>query len=673
MLALTTYTDELWLWLRITAGVLAINMLGMTILLFRVSGGLMLTLVLLCATCFASDLTEQRELFIRAEALAHNPASEESQRLAVQLDDYPLYPYVEQKTLIQYPYLSNQKKITAFLNKYEGTPLDLPLRKKWLRYLHSKNQKALFLHFYRDIGDTQLKCQQLLYRLGDTPKNATLLKEIDQLWLTGQSLPSACDPVLKIWRQAGRQTEQAVWDRIVLAADGGNHTLLPYLKKLLPADERYLADLWLKVRRSPSYVSKPSLFPAKIMDKETEILTYGLQRLVWHDRDLALASWHKLQDRFKFSAKQQQKITAKFAVSLALANHEKAGEWLEQADKNFDDDEILRWHLAYLLRQKNWQQVLDIINAAPKKLTSDYSYHYWLGRGYEELEAPQQAKQTFQQLATKRHYYGFLASGKLRSQPELADAPLTYDANQLATIANMPAAQRAKEFLALNRNVSARREWMYLQTQLTDEQSLMAAVIADSWGWHDQAIFTFSRVGYLDDVKRRFPLAFKEQMVNTSEQQNVDPAWAFAIARRESSFMSDANSPVGARGLMQLMPSTARYLAKKKIKSRSLMDPDTNVTYGTQYMRYLLDKMDDNQVLATAAYNAGWRNVKNWLPQDSSIPADIWVETIPYKETRNYVKAVMAYKQIYLRLLGDQHNLFSDLATMQISSKAPTL
>src|SRR5690606_6487182 len=143
------------------------------------------------------------------------------------------------------------------------------LRKKWLAYLLSKNQKALFLHLYRDIGDTQIICNQLQYRLSDNPKDSSLLNEIDQLWLTGQSLPSACDPVLKIWRKAGRQTEQAVWNRVILAADGGNHTLLPYLKKLLPTNERYLADLWLKVRRSPSYVSKPSLFPAKIMDKET--------------------------------------------------------------------------------------------------------------------------------------------------------------------------------------------------------------------------------------------------------------------------------------------------------------------------------------------------------------------------------------------------------------------
>ncbi|MBC3765734.1 lytic transglycosylase domain-containing protein [Neptunicella marina] len=634
---------------------------------------LCIALWILSQASYADTLSQQREWFERAELIAASPGSSEYKMLVKKLADYPLLPYVEQKTLINYPYLSNQKRIARFLDKYEDTPLDAPLRKKWLTYLKNKNQKALFLHFYRDLGDTALRCTELKYRLEDQKQSKQILDEIDDLWLTGQSLPSACDPVLAVWRKAGRLTHEAVWQRMILAGDGGNHTLLPYLKKLLPKKEQYLGDLWLKVRRSPSYVSRPSMFPGTFPKKEAEILSYGLGRLIWHDRDLALASWQKLADKFAFSDEQKQHITEKFAISLALANHEKAGEWLELADKHFNNEEILRWHLAYLLRQKNWQRVLDIINAAPTKLISDYSYHYWQGRGLEELDASEQAHQKFFELANKRHYYGFLASGKLRSKPSLSDAPLMYDAQQLSQVANKTAAVRAREFLALKRTVDARREWIYLQSTLSHEQNLMAAVIADSWGWHDQAIFTFSRVGYLDDVKRRFPLAFKDQMVTTAEDHNVDPAWAFAIARRESSFMSDANSSVGARGLMQLMPGTARYLAKKKISSSTLFDPDTNVSYGTQYMRYLMDKLGNNQVLATAAYNAGWRRVKDWLPEDQSIPADVWVETIPYKETRNYVKAVMAYKQIYLRLLGDDRNLFTDLAKMQISPRQSTL
>ncbi|MDN4502085.1 transglycosylase SLT domain-containing protein [Alteromonadaceae bacterium BrNp21-10] len=621
----------------------------------------------------AADLQQQREYFPRAESIAHNPNSSEYQFLKQELADYPLYPYVELKTLIHFPYLSNKKKIESFLTKYENTPLDQPLRKKWLRYLARKKQKALFLHFYRDIGSTPLTCNKLQFQIDLKSDLVNVLNDIDELWLTGESLPKECNAVLDYWTKAGRRTPEAVWDRAVLAADGGNHTLLPYLKKLLPKNQQYLADLWLKVRRSPSFVSRPSMFPGEIMDKETEILTYGLRRLVWHDRDLALNSWYKLQARFVFSEEQKQQVAERFAVSLALSNHKKAGEWLEAANQQFDDKEIFRWHLAHLLRQQNWQKVVDIINAAPAELASDYSFQYWKARGFEELKATEQAQSAFQSLSDKRHYYGFLASGKLNEAPKLADSPLQYDAKQLSSVAQLPAAKRAREFLELKRHVSARREWMSLQTQLTDEQSLMAAVIADSWGWHDQAIFTFSRVGYLDDVKRRFPLAYKDQLVTNAEHNNIDPAWAFAIARRESSFMADANSSVGARGLMQLMPGTAKYLAKKRVSGSTLFDPQANTQFGTQYMRYLMDKMNNNQILVTASYNAGWRKVKRWLPEEDSLPMDIWVETIPYKETRNYVKAVMAYKQIYLRLLGDEQNLFSELANMQITKDGQLL
>lgn len=262
-----------------------------------------------------------------------------------------------------------------------------------------------------------------------------------------------------------------------------------------------------------------------------------------------------------------------------------------------------------------------------------------------------------------------MASGQLSQTPTIVDKPLEFDPSLLSQVANMPAAKRAYEFLILKRFTEARREWFYLQSQLNAQQKLVSAVLADSWGWHDRAIFGFSNTGYLDDIKRRFPMAYQNEVLSHSQANQIDPAWTFAIARRESSFMSDASSSAGAKGLMQLLPGTARYLAKKKIKTSVLYDADTNAGYGTQYLRYLLDKMDNNPVLATASYNAGWRRVQKWIPTDQSMPMDIWIETIPYKETRNYVKAVLAYRQIYAAQLGRTAPIFSELATMQIGGE----
>ena len=340
---------------------------------------------------------------------------------------------------------------------------------------------------------------------------------------------------------------------------------------------------------------------------------------------------------------------------------------MERANKLVEDKELYRWHLAHVLRDSNWQHALDVINSAPESISKDFSYQYWQARAFEEINEQPLAQEKFTQLSDLRHYYGFLASGKLAKVPNIVDKPLIFSEQELLKVANLPAARRAYEFLKLKRYASARREWFYLQRTINEPQKLIAAVLADSWGWHDRAIFAFANVGYMDDIKRRFPMAYSEHLVNNAQRNNVDPAWAFAIARRESSFMIDANSGAGARGLMQLMPGTARYLAKKKIKNSSLYDPAQNAQFGTQYLRYLMDKMNNNPVLATASYNAGWRRVKEWLPDKGSMPMDVWIETIPFKETRNYVKAVLAYKQIYATQLGNQSDLFETVANMQAS------
>lgn len=614
----------------------------------------------------SEKLAAQRVLFVEAEKLVKNTNSKKYQKLKEQLTDYPLLPYLQQKSLRASPYLSKQNEIGNFLAAYKGTPLDYPLRKRWLQYLAKKGEEEIFLQFYTSQRDVKLVCKNLQFMLKQPELRENALNQVRDYWVVGKSQPKECDPVFKIWLDAGLRQPKDIWERLTLAADGGKHTLIPYLKTLLPAKERYLADLWLKVRRSPSAVSRASKFPNTFPLKETQILTYGLSRLVWKDRDLALKSWQTLNRKFEFSAQQRQKIASKFAVALAIDNHDQADVWLERANKLDDDKELFRWHLAHVLRQQDWQHVLDIIDLAPETIATDLSYQYWQARAYAEVDANELAQKQLGQVASNRHYYGFLASGKLSQSPELVDKPLTFEPAELADIANLPAAKRAYEFLKLKRYSSARREWVYMQSQLDTNGKLISAVLADSWGWHDQAIFGFAKAGYLDDIKRRFPMAFSEQLVQNSTRNKVDPAWTFAIARRESSFMADANSSAGARGLMQLMPGTARYLAKKKINNRSLYDPEKNSQYGTQYLRYLMDKMDNNPILATASYNAGWRRVKKWVPETGSLPMDVWIETIPYKETRNYVKAVTAYRQIYADQLGHDSGLFERLANMQI-------
>jgi soluble lytic murein transglycosylase len=613
---------------------------------------------------------QQRKLFIKAERLAHTPNSRVFKTLMKQLEGYPLKPYVELKTLSQFPFMANKKQIERFLAKYESSPLDRPLRKKWLVYLAKQNQPELFIHFYRNTGNTALNCRYAEMLLEKDASNTQAFEMAENLWVVGKSQPSDCDALFKQWQKAGKRTSELVWKRISLAANGGNHTLIPYLKTLLPKSQQYLADLWLKVGRSPSQVSRLSNFPAKYSDKETQILVYGLKRLISNDRDLALRSWEKLSSKFTFSPSQHKQISHRFAIFLALADHVQADVWLEKASNFEPDAELLRWHLAHVLRKKNWQHVLDVIDFVPDEIADGNVFQYWKARAYGKLGAKELADKGLQKLSKQRHYYGFLASGKLSEMASLNDNPLLIAQGDIDELAALPSAQRAFEFRKLGRSLSARREWMFLQSQITQPQKLTAAVLASQEDWHDQAIFGFSKAGYLDDLSRRFPMPFDSQLQNNAKKNNIDVAWAYAIIRRESSFMPDAASHAGALGLMQVMPSTARYLTKKKLKRKTLFNPNKNVELGTQYMRYLMDKMDNNPILVTASYNAGWRRVKQWQPEKGNMPLDLWIETIPYKETRNYVKAVLAYQQIYSQHLGGTENLFKALATMEMQPKS---
>ena len=634
---------------------------------------LLITSVLLTRVVLATpelDRERQRKLFVEAERLAHNPNSSAFKKLMEQLEGYPLKPYVELKTLTKFPFMANKSQIESFLAKYESTPLDRPLRKKWLAYLGNQDQPELFSLFYRDMGNTALTCKYAEMLLQNDPSNAQAFKLAEKLWVVGKSQPNECDVLFKKWQQADKRTPELIWKRLSLAADGGNHTLIPYLKTLLPKDQQYLADLWLKVRRSSSQVSRLSNFPGKYPEKETEIQVYGLKRLISNNRDLALRSWEKLSSRFVFSTSQLKEVSHRFAIFLALADHEQAEVWLEKATDYEPDAELLRWHLAHVLRKRNWQHALDVIDFVPGEIVAGNMFQYWKARAYREVGAKELADKGLQTLAQQRHYYGFLASGQLSEMASLNDNPLQIAQVDLDEVSAMPAAQRAFEFRKLGRNLSARREWIYLQRQLTQQQKITAAVVASQQSWHDQAIFGFSKSGYLDDLSRRFPMPFDSQLQSNAKKNNIDVAWAYAIVRRESSFMPDAASHAGALGLMQVMPGTAHYLAKKKVKRNSLFDPNRNVELGTQYMRYLMDKMDNNPILATASYNAGWRRVKQWLPEKGNVPLDLWIETIPYKETRNYVMAVLAYQQIYSQHLGGSENLFKDLVNMKIQPKS---
>jgi soluble lytic murein transglycosylase len=609
----------------------------------------------------------QQQLFIKAEKLAQQGKSSQYNSLYNQLHYYPLQPYLDQKRLLNNISLSNAAEINEFLLKYKETPLDWPLRKKWLQFLAEKKQGLLFLQAYKPTANAELSCQHLKFRLASGLPEIMVLPEVTKLWQVGKSQDKACDPLFERWQKAGYQTNEVIWQRLVLAADGGKHTLIPYLTKLLPPEQQYLAKLWHKVRRDPSLVAKLKHFPNKSI-RETEILAYGFKRLIWRDPDKALQSYKKAQQKFIFTPTQQLQIKEKFALALSAKSHPQAQVWLNKLELTSLNKSMLQWRLSQALKQNDWERLIVDLKQLPTKYKDDLQWKYWYARALIETDAVERGQYLLEQLANERHYYGFLAASYMQEPANMQHKPLDFTHGEKRKVINYPAAKRAFEFYHLGRYYEARAEWNYLIRQLTHREKLIAAKVANENQWFDRTIFTLAKVGYLDDVLLRFPKAFDEEINRHASNEKIAPAWAFAIARRESSFMTDARSPAGARGLMQLMPNTAKSLRKGKVNRNYLLNADNNIELGTRYLKKLLDKNSGNQVLATAAYNAGPHRVKTWLKDLKSIPADIWIETIPFKETRNYVKSVLAYQEIYQHEPGQVSQLFEKVINMNIGN-----
>lgn len=585
-----------------------------------------------------------------------------------ELANYPLYPYLLRLKLERTMSLKTKRDVEQFLNDFSGQPVSYGVRYKWLNYLAKNNFRDTFLASYRPGMGARLTCIALNYRLKEGEDEKVILPEVDALWLNGQSQPDECDPLFAKWKKAGLMTSEMVIKRIEIAAKEGNRGIISYLKRQLPREQQYLADAWLSVTRDASRVSKSALFPLKSTAHEAEVIVWAIKKLAWRNPDLAAKVFTRYHAKNVFSKAQFHDMKRAIALSYTLDRLPQADHWLELADVDGASEDVKFWHISHLLRKKQWQQVIDVIDNAPDELRREESYRYWKARALEALGQTMQATVLYKALAQERHYYGFMASAQIGEIPSLAHAPAPRDTAAIASVAKTPATMRAVEFFRLDRATEARREWFYLLSHLPESKVTDAGILAYEWGLYDQAITSFAQSGYWDDVERRFPLAFSDVFSEKSQAYSISKSLAMAIARRESSFRSDAISSVGATGLMQLMPGTAQYVAKRKVSRNTLFKVDDNVEYGVQYLRYLMDKLNNNPVLVSASYNAGWRKVLEWLPENDALPVDIWIENIPYKETRAYVKAVMAYQHIYDQQLGGEDNIFPQLTQDVIPS-----
>ncbi len=607
--------------------------------------------LILAVTISQASLTNQarRKAFQGAEklALAGKPLPQQLESL---LKGYALYPYLEYARLKGRLSKASVPTVEAFLGKYADTPLASLLRSRWLSVLAKRKDWRNYLRFYTAQNNVERQCHYL-NALIQTGQKEQAFPEVPALWLYGKSRPKACDPVFQAWQQAGQLTQDLVWQRIALAMDRGNITLARYLKKSLPATERRWVDIWIRIHNKPTLALSSKLLE-KPHPQRYRLLRDASYRQIRKDPVAAIDYWEKLQRRFSFPPMEKHLVDRKLAFWLMRKDDPRAIRFLADLQPCGHDTQLQEALTRSALLHRDWLQVIRRIQEMPEEAQHTERWRYWMARAMEQSGQRQQANGMYAELAKERSYYGFLSADRIGKDYRFDPRETTVDPSIAQRISSHPAVPRIRELLALERWVDARREWHQLTAGLTREEYKAAARLAKSWKWHDQAIFTLAKSDYWDDLELRFPLEHKQQVRRFSGQNGLDMSWVFGVIRQESAFNPSVRSYAGALGLMQLMPATARHVSRKLLKRKrtprrkDLITPKTNIELGTAYLADVLATLGENPVLATAAYNAGPHRVKRWLPKNR-LPADIWVELIPFKETRGYVQRVFTYAAIY--------------------------
>ena len=618
------------------------------------------------------SLTAQQTLYIDAQAAIAQGNQQKYWESRKQLLDYPLLPYLERSYYTKFMRQLPQSVIEAFLQRYAQDDFVKGLQFRYVAYLSTRD-KAAFQTWYTHTPEhwlnAQLHCRYVSQVLQAGQVTATLDKKINALWQHPRSQDKVCDPVFAKWQKQGGITTERIFQRIKLVAKEGQPRLIVYLTRLLPAELQPIGQLWGQVANSAGYVSRinrnknwDEVDPSYL----TPIVMLGLERLIWQDVDQAKSTFAALPEHVTLTQSQAFFLTKTIAIRLGLYDESDTQLWLDKAQNLGMADDLRDWQLSHYIRHSQWLGLTQFVAKLDPKYRADSRVRYWQAKALGELGETEQSTELLTDLAQERHYYGFKASDALSLPIQLNQQSVSTDQKTITLIRDNAHFKMAQELFALNKFSAARYQWRRLLNELSDTQGAQAATIAYEMQWFDRGIYALAEFGKSNDVTRRFPRPYPEDFAASASKYSHPTSWLYAIARRESAFAPDARSSANARGLMQILPQTANYLTKQRHKARQLNDPKRNIALGAQYLNYLSSKVSDNIILRTAAYNAGWQNVQKWLPLDA-MPLEHWIELIPFKETREYVKAVIANERIYAQQLNQRSAMQPTLAEQYVS------
>ena len=619
-------------------------------------------------------LAEVRDEFVAAlravQAGADAGAAADSERLR----DYALYPYLEAARLVRAletasgPNAEADAASRAFLDRHGDAPVARAVRRaRVVSFARRELWRALLAEIDPGTSDEALRCTALRARIA-VDEIVGIAPEIIDVWLTGRRLPLDCEPVFEWMRAEGLMTPDLIEGRVRLLLENGQADFARVIADRLPAER---AAPWL---RWADLIDRPRDALDRLIAAPSTPLPEGArddgwQRLARNQPAEALERFPAFVEAFALGANETSRAALVLALGLAWDRRPEALELFARVAPEHVDDYALGWLARAALWAGDFALARDAIAKMSPAQQGETRWRYWAARAAEQAGERREARELYRSVLPTDNYYAAMAAAHLGERMTPGQTSVPVDDERIVRIARLEPFVRARELFHVRMPAEAAAEWRDGSALLDADDGRQSIHLAMSWGWYDVAVATATSHRIFDDYRLLYPRPYDEAVAAAAALADLDPALLYAVVRQESLYRADAASAAGAFGLAQLRPDTARRIARRLARpepSRAdLLVPEINLALGAAELRSLLDEFAGQLPLALAGYNAGPNAARRWLPA-SPLDADVWIENIPYNETRDYVQRVLWHSLVFSWLeSGNGHDTREWLAAIE--------
>lgn len=603
----------------------------------------------------ALSLEKQREVYEQAQSLLDKNDIDGYLAIRPQIVDYPLTPYVDYRTFIRQLPDKSPKQVSAFIAEYDAFPFSRRVRAPYLDSLYKQQDWKTITEFQTVIPSGE-RYQCIYYNAQlKQGKQAAAFKGAQDMWLNGTSVANECDPVFDAWDKAGKRTDDLILQRMLLAFDARNSSLIRYLVKLPKSEKaRRQANEMKALFDKPATVAEfAKKKPANDFYRAQS--EYALEKLARMDAEQAQQAYDQVIKGQKFSADKARSLADYIAFRLTRTESSSMAKWRDDKTKTSQNIPLIETRIRLAIQNGDWKGVQQWIAVLDKKQQETLRWQYWLGRSEIALGDEVAGKKRLAALVGQRDFYSVAAANEIGQSIKYPTSKITLDKKVVQPYHET--LDRIEELIETDKIAAAKSEWAYLLSRVDQNEKSMLAAYASSKHWHHLTVTASIQAKMWGNIELRFPVAHRWWFDFYAQKHDINPVTMMSLARQESALDTEARSPVGARGIMQIMPATAKYTVRKyKLSyegSQDLYNVGKNIEIGSHYLQGLMQDYDNNRIFALAAYNAGPNRVKTWRERtQGKVDAYAFIEAIPFRETRGYVQNILMFETYYRDLLG---------------------